>query len=78
MIFDVLGIRGAGPIANAFRFSIAPAAIQQMGRDEAPNDSLLVAAAAAPLLGGALLWAGLKQFLWSLDRLNLRMADERA
>ncbi|HLG98822.1 MAG TPA: MFS transporter [Bryobacteraceae bacterium] len=70
-ILNLIGL-GLGPTAVAFFTQ------HVFGRDEAVNYSLLVVAVSASLLAAALLWAGVKPFLRSLDRLNLWIADERA
>jgi len=70
-ILNLIGL-GLGPTAVAFFTQ------HVFGRDEAVNYSLLVVAVTASLLAAVLLWAGLKPFLRSLDRLNLWIADERA
>ena len=70
-ILNLIGL-GLGPTAVAFFTQ------HVFGRDEAVNYSLLVVAVTASLLAAVLLWAGLKPFLRSLDRLDLWIADERA
>ncbi len=69
-ILNLIGL-GLGPTAVAFFTQ------HVFGRDEAVNYSLLVVGVTASLLAAVLLWAGLKPFLRSLDRLNLWIADER-
>jgi MFS family permease len=70
-ILNLIGL-GLGPTAVAFFTQ------HVFKRDAAVNYSLLVVAVTASLLAAVLLWAGLKPFLRSLDRLNLWIADERA
>lgn len=69
-ILNMIGL-GLGPSA------VATCTQYVFGYDDAVNKSLLVVTVTACTLGALLLWAGLKPFLRSLDRLHQWVAAER-